>query len=409
MLRCYVSILESNSAAWLVGDRSRPLEVKPAKCHIAGGAGWILVKVGAVAINQIDVAAQVNANFLWKNAEYPRGYQMRNMQCNRLLGCDLAGDVVQVGRHDTCGIQVGDRILGLAAGGIVPWHRWDTSSEEGAFQEYVLVRSHLACVIPDTITYEQACVFPLTMTTSACALFHEDYLYMCPPTIPPREPDASSDAVIITDGLSDVGCHAIQLARSAGYWVYSTAPPKYFESVEEFGARRVFDHNAQDLAGEILSAMIEDNRTIAGAVAIGSTNVDTCIRVLSKYHGGNGLRDNNKFIALIDAPRNMGLELDPVSMVHSRSIRATALKMSSAIRSKVAKVPIKLVIIRLGKGNDAITRMVFRKFLPRALASGHIPLTPQPRVVGTGLEKIQEALDVLRDGVTAEKVVVSMQ
>lgn len=425
------SVAESNSAACLVGPRVRPIEVKSVPCPKAGYGGPVLiVKVGAVAINHLDVAAQANDNlfkrhagrvgaaagnlldaavpgagrFLQGRSDYPR-----------ILGCDLAGEVVQVGWRRTRpgDIRVGDRVLGLALGAVTtdgdPVERFfnqEYAPFERAFQEYALVRVHLACVIPDTITYEQACVFPLTMTIAANALFHEDYLELCRPTVPPREPDASSDVVIITAGSSSVGCHAIQLACAAGYWVYSTASPEHFKTVQRFGARRVFDYRARNLTNEILSAMREDNRRIAGAVATDMKSVEICTKVFSMYKGRKGLRDNNKFIAFTEFPTTVTHQ--SVHLTLARYVGSTAARKTfNNIRSRVAGVQIKPVALQnLGSHKNQITRMVFRDFVPRALASDQYLPAPQPKVVGKGLEKLQEAFDVLMNEDFTEKPVV---
>ncbi|KAI3396492.1 hypothetical protein diail_12112 [Diaporthe ilicicola] len=390
----YSSVVKTNSAAWLVGDGVRPLEVRPAPCPSPEWGGPVLiVKVRAVAINHSDVAAQATGMLFQRHVKYPR-----------ILGCDLAGEVVQVGWKGVAGIRVGDRVLGLALGGITA----TSEPSEKAFQEYALVRVCLACVIPDKITYEQACVFPLTMTIASNALFHEDYLELCPPTVPPREPDASSDVVIITAGGSSVGCHAIQLACSAGYWVYSTTSPEHFDTLRKLGAMRLFDYHKRNVADDILSAVREENRTITGAVAIGIDSLETCRKVLSKYKGGNGFRDNNKFIAFIEVPTVVRPPLSPLSMASCIASKALWKKFNT-IRSRVAGVQIKLIAVEnLCDCENPITRMMFRDFLPRTLDSGHVLPAPQPKVVGKGLEKIQQAFDVLRDGVSAEKVVVSM-
>lgn len=319
----------------------------------------------------------------------------------------MAGEVVQIGwrRVRPVGIRVGDRVLGLALGAVTT----DSDPAERFLnQQYALVCVHLTCAIPDTITYEQACVFPLTMTIAANALFHEDYLELSRPTIPPREPDASSDVVIITAGASSVGCHAIQLACAAGYWVYSTASPEHFKTVQEFGARRVFDYRTRNLANELVSAMREDSRRIAGAVALDIDSVKICRKVFSKYKGGNGLRDNNKLIAFTGFPTTGMHHSVPLNLGHY--IGATAMRKTfNNIRSRVAGVQIKpLALQNLGSHKNVITRMVFQDFLPRALASDQYLPAPQPKVVGKGLKKIQEAFDVLIEECVAEKPVVTM-
>lgn len=128
------SVAESKSAACLVGLRVRPLEVKSAPCPKAGFGGLVLiVKVGAVAINHLDVAAQENDNLFKRHAvrvgaaasnlldaAVPGADRFLQRRCDypRILGCDC--EVVQVGWRRTRpgGIRVGDRVLGLALGAV---------------------------------------------------------------------------------------------------------------------------------------------------------------------------------------------------------------------------------------------------------------------------------------------------
>jgi hypothetical protein len=51
---------------------------------------------------------------------------------------------------------------------------------------------------------------------------------------------------------------------------------------------------------------------------------------------------------------------------------------------------------------------VYADYLPRALAEGKFIAAPEPLVVGKGLENIQKAFEVQREGVSAKKVVVSL-
>ncbi|KAJ2969328.1 hypothetical protein NUW58_g10016 [Xylaria curta] len=57
---------------------------------------------------------------------------------------------------------------------------------------------------------------------------------------------------------------------------------------------------------------------------------------------------------------------------------------------------------------DGHVARIYKDYLPQALARGqHIP-APDPVVVGTGLGKIQEAMDIQMKGVSAQKIVVSL-
>jgi hypothetical protein len=58
-------------------------------------------------------------------------------------------------------------------------------------------------------------------------------------------------------------------------------------------------------------------------------------------------------------------------------------------------------------GAPEISKAVFSDFLPRALASRQFVPAPQATVVGSGLESIQGAVNKLKAGVSATKVVVT--
>ena len=51
---------------------------------------------------------------------------------------------------------------------------------------------------------------------------------------------------------------------------------------------------------------------------------------------------------------------------------------------------------------------IFHSFLPEALAQGMFLAKPDPLVFGSGLDKIQGAVDKLKGGVSAAKVVVTL-
>lgn len=57
--------------------------------------------------------------------------------------------------------------------------------------------------------------------------------------------------------------------------------------------------------------------------------------------------------------------------------------------------------------ND-VCRVIYEDFLPTALTDGRYVTAPPARVVGTGLDSIQEALDQQKQGVSAEKLVVTL-
>lgn len=51
---------------------------------------------------------------------------------------------------------------------------------------------------------------------------------------------------------------------------------------------------------------------------------------------------------------------------------------------------------------------IWRKYIPEALAAGKFQAKPDPLIIAGGLEKVQEAIDILKAGVSAKKVVVEI-
>ena len=61
----------------------------------------------------------------------------------------------------------------------------------------------------------------------------------------------------------------------------------------------------------------------------------------------------------------------------------------------------------LGK-TDGVIGLINRDFLPRALAEGQFVPAPEPLIAGTGIEKIQDAMEMVKKGVSARKVIVTV-
>lgn len=232
--------MPSNQAAWLTA-KGAPLTVEPAPL-LDPKPNQILIKNRAVAINPVDWAMQDMGQDFFPFLKFP---------C--ILGHDVAGEVVAVGSAITR-VKVGDRILGFASA-------QGSQGEPAAFQEYTLVAHNLFTPIPDSISFEEASVIPLGLSTSASALFQKDYLALPYPTVDPKP---LSKTLLVWSGASSVGCNAIQLGVAAGCDVITTCSPKNYELVKKLGASQAFDYSSDTVIGDIL-AYLED-KTIAGAV-----------------------------------------------------------------------------------------------------------------------------------------------
>ncbi|KAI0851732.1 zinc-binding oxidoreductase CipB [Daldinia vernicosa] len=357
-----------NHAAYLVNPRARPLQVKSAP-YTAPGPDEIVVKNGAIAVNPVDYGKQCGGDYLFAWLKY-----------SIVLGSDVAGEVVEA-------IAVGV-------------DKRSSKPSEGAFQEYTVLRSHLAAKIPDNLSYEKACVLPMGISTASCGLFMKDYAALRYPTSPYEHPSdqAPPAAFIVWGGSTSVGTNAIQLAKAAGYEVLTTASPRTFGYVNELGASQVFDYNDPNTPSAMIAAL--KNKTCAGAIAIGKGSLEACIDIVAAVPG-------RKFVAQASVPLDAAKVPGNIVGLVGVVMGYIWWNISRTFRAKIKGVSVKFIW-----GTDLMANevggMIYNDFLPAALASGQYKAKPEPQVVGKGLERIQDALDVNMRGVSAAKVVVTM-
>lgn len=372
----------SNQAAWFLRSSrgSDPLEVGVAP-FTPPSAHQIVVKNCAVAINAVDWTKQLMGRLIFSWIKYPF-----------VLGNDCAGEIVQVGDM-VSHIKVGDRVLAHA----LSMDKAVNNPSEGAFQRYTVIRDNMATVIPDLLSYEEACVIPLGLSTAATALFGQDFLSLNRPGIPLAiGPDWRPEVVLIWGGSTSVGCNAIQLAAAAGYEVITTCSPRNFAYVTNLGASAVFDYNDKVTIQQIVELM--DNKKVVGAIAIGNNSIEPCIEVLSRT-------DGSKFVVRTAFPF---LARNPIFFNIFHEI-ATSVWENFKIWKKAKRCGVKTKFVSgTSAAHTEIGAMIYNEFLPEALATGAFVAAPKPNVIGRGLDRIQLAMYTHKRGVSAQKVVVSL-
>ncbi|KAF2741236.1 zinc-binding oxidoreductase CipB [Polyplosphaeria fusca] len=308
-----------------------------------------------------------------------------------ILGSDVSGEVVEIG-SGISRFKVGDRVLGHAVG---PDKR-SNRAREGGFQEYVVLRENLMSAIPDSLSYEKACVLPLAVSTAASGMFMKDYLGLQHPT-PKTKKDSTGEVLLVWGGSTSVGSGAIQLAVGAGYQVITTASPKNFDYVESLGASQAFDYRGPTAIADITTAL--KGKKCAGAIAIGEGSLEACIPIISASQG-------RKFIAQASLPAPPG---GPPQGLGFMAFVAKFLwfNVSTTVQCWIRGVGKKFIW-----GSDLMANEVgaaiYENYLPEALAAGLFVAAPKPRIVGHGLEHVQDALDTIVKGVSAEKLVVTI-
>jgi NADPH:quinone reductase-like Zn-dependent oxidoreductase len=372
--------MTDNIALWLRSKRS-PFTVAPAIFPQAQ-AGALVIRTRAIAVNPFDRLIQTSGDLMTPFLNYPA-----------VLGTDVAGEVIAVGEGVTR-FAVGDRVLGFAAGTDKTRNR----AAEGAFQSYVVLLEHMTSPLPDGLSFEEAAVLPLGISTAACGLFQTDYLAMNPPS---AEAVPRGQTLLVWGGSTSVGVNAVQLAVAAGYDVVATASPRNHAMLKRLGARVVCDYRSPTVVADLITAL--RGRTMAGAIAIGADSARPCIDVLGACEG-------NRFVSLATPPASF--DDVPAGGGHWRHLlpamaRTVMGNVALALRARRKKVTTKMIWGSSLIANE-VGPMIFEAFLPAALADGLYEAAPKAEVAGHGLSAIPAALEKQRRGVSAAKLVVTL-
>jgi NADPH:quinone reductase-like Zn-dependent oxidoreductase len=381
----------ANEAAWLRAPAT-PLSVGPAP-YTPPGPEELVIKNGAVAINSVDwiIPDKRGMMFQWIKDPFILG---TDSTYYRLIVPVLmehtdfflvAGEVVEVGSAITR-FKVGDRVVSQACAIDQAFN----DSAKGAFQLYTVLVDYMTSPIPSTMSFEQAAVLPLAVSTASCGLFLQDQLALQLPTIP--HPKPTGKTLLIWGGATSVGCNAIQLAVAAGYEVITTCSPVNFKLMKKLGASQAFDYSSKTVVPDIIHAF--RGKTTAGALTMGSGAVEACLDILYKCHG-------DKFISMASYPI-------PNPPLKTFVVPRTILYMISKqieywIKSKLRGIKLGTIF-----ANTSMGKAIYVDFLGEALKDGSYVAAPEPEVVGSGLEAVNKAFEVSKKGVRAKKVVVSL-
>jgi NADPH:quinone reductase-like Zn-dependent oxidoreductase len=288
----------------------------------------------------------------------------------QILGVDIAGTVVEVGA-DVTSFKEGDRVAALAPGTI------DGNLASAAFQLYTVVPARVAARIPDDMHFTRAVVLPLALTTASWGLFEPSFLGIeAPTTSAPAPMQDSKRIVLVWGGSSSVGSCAIQLAAAAGLTVFATASSKNFDYVKALGASQVFDYSHPEIVSHMVAAA--QGKEIVGAYDAITSDATTMACA-------NFLKDFGRGKILCTGPNYSGLVMpDGVQRLNGPPPRSGA------------------------DGGPTIWQRVWADFMGNGLAKGKLKANPEPLVVGVGLERLQEGIDMCRKGVSAKKIVVEL-
>lgn len=315
------------------------------------GENELTIRTRAVAINPADHVIQKLGLLL---TTYPA-----------ILGCDVAGDVVEVHPSLSSRFSVGDRVIGAST----PLLLKDGVYAYSGFQQYVVLQVPSIAHIPAHLDYKDAVVLPLGVSTAASCIFAPDILGLAMPFA--GHDAGNGKALLVWGASSSVGSCGVQMAALAGYDVVAVASAKNHSMVKSLGANVAFDHNDATAVDDIVAFL--KGKDVVGAYDAISTDstLDKVCKILDRSDAGK------KVVAAVRPGAEQNAPHGVKVMVNSAS----------------------------GKASVCLT---IWPWLDQALETGDIKCMPQPEVVGHGLEAVQTAVDLMGQGVSAKKLVVIM-
>src|SRR5881275_132839 len=168
------------------------------------GAGQVLVKVKAAAVNPVD----------WKIREGLG--EMFGLKPPLILGCEVAGTV------ETVGDNVEDFSPGHEVYGYL-------GAYSGGYAEYVAAPASEFVRKPKHINVDTAASMPVAALTAWQGIFGHGEL-------------ASGQRILITGASGAVGSMAVQLAKNKGAYVIGTGSGRNEEFVRKLGADEFIDY-----------------------------------------------------------------------------------------------------------------------------------------------------------------------
>lgn len=219
-----VYIQDSGGPEKLVyGDRPEP-EVAP---------GEVMLRVRGSALNRLDMGIRQRAN--------PR----RGLP--HIMGCDVAGEVVNISPDARTSLKIGDRVLVdnrvkclNCENCLLGLDQYCTSQRrigvdlDGGHAEYVTAPAGNAYVIPDSMPFTEAAALPIVGHTA----------WHCMVTQAQVKP---WDEVLVQAAGSGVGSMAIQIAKMMGARVITTAGSDWkLEKARELGADEGINYRETD-------------------------------------------------------------------------------------------------------------------------------------------------------------------
>ena len=310
-------------------------------------ASELLVKNHAVAINPVDWKIQSSGHFISK---YPI-----------VLGSDICGTVEAVG-SDVKHFKEGDRVSGFAA--VIA----SSNIDEGAFQQYTILRENCAARIPESISYAEGATLPMAVATAGIGIWEKLGIAK------PGE-SKQSGGFLVWGAASSVGSAVLQMATSLGFAVFAICSAHNHDEARKLGAAEVFDYNAEDVAKHVIARAESAETPIRyafDAVSVPSS-IPQAAAILEGFGGG-------KLCQTLPLPEDPSL---PKSV---EIVTTSAFSVATSAQD--------------------FGRWLFNDWLEGVLQGKSYQISPAIEVVEGGIGSVQKAFDMHKQGVSGRKLVL---
>lgn len=229
--------MKATMKAMVVREHGPASVIKPEEVHTPKpGSHDALIKVRGCALNHLDV---------WCRSGIP------GIKLPLILGCDVAGEVVEKG-HGVTHLAQGDKVLvspGLSCGfcrqclageeNLCRFYHILGAGRDGGYAEYVAVPAVNCFPIPAGLDFHQAAAIPLVFITAWHMLLA-------------RAQIEANETVLVVGGGSGVGSAAIQIAKLHYCRVITTVGnDDKARRARELGADEIIIHSRQNIADEV--------------------------------------------------------------------------------------------------------------------------------------------------------------
>ena len=293
----------ANKAAWLTAAQVKPFKVDGAPMPVPE-SGKVVIRNRAVAINPVDWAMQA------------MGIAITTQTYPFIEGHDAAGEITAVGSA-VKDFKIGDRVVAmLNASG-------NQNLSDAAFQLFSSAAENSIAKLPDNVSYAEASVLPLCISTAASALFQADTLALPHPQVNAKP---TGKVVLVWGGTSSVGACAIQLVIGAGFDVATTASSHNLDYCKTLGAKYVFDHAKDSVVEDITTALKGVEFGGAFCAILNPVVIKQCAQIASELGG-------HKFVSTV-LPNTMPLQDGLPSDVKTCNGEMNELLPRASVKSK---------------------------------------------------------------------------